>query len=374
MEAHGGVLCARGHAGHGRRGAQAYAIAAAALALTVYVEIFRNIPSVALLIFIVFALPDLNIVIDYEPSVILTLTLVCSAFTADYLRSGINTIPGSQIEAALSLGMRPLQIVSAVVLPQALRSVVQPMTSLLIALMLSTSLASQLPFPGRELTALVSKIANDSALGIAAFAVAATMYVVTGLLIAWAGAALERKCGYCDEPLSGGHSVCCARPPGPGRHQRGERDRRSRAAFAGGGHRVPLPFGRAARCPVLGILCLADDLELSCQGLLGTLASSAMAAVIALALGLVLLLGRLSRLRLMRWPSIAVIEFLRGTPTLLLIYVCFLVLPSVGIKLSTYWMLTLPIGLSTAAVVAEVYRAGVLAVPRGQTDAARSLG
>ncbi|EHN64082.1 glutamine-binding periplasmic protein [Comamonas testosteroni ATCC 11996] len=163
------------------------------LALTVYVEIFRNIPSVALLIFIVFALPDLNIVIDYEPSVILTLTLVCSAFTADYLRSGINTIPGSQIEAALSLGMRPLQIVSAVVLPQALRSVVQPMTSLLIALMLSTSLASQLPFPGRELTALVSKIANDSALGIAAFAVAATMYVLTGLLIAWAGAALEKK-------------------------------------------------------------------------------------------------------------------------------------------------------------------------------------
>ncbi len=162
-------------------------------ALSVYVEIFRNIPSVALLIFIVFALPDLNIVIDYEPSVILTLTLVCSAFTADYLRAGINTIPGSQIEAALSLGMRPLQIVSAVVLPQALRSVVQPMTSLLIALMLSTSLASQLPFPGRELTALVSKIANDSALGIAAFAVAAAMYVVTGLLIAWAGAVLEKK-------------------------------------------------------------------------------------------------------------------------------------------------------------------------------------
>ncbi len=162
------------------------------LALTVYVEIFRNIPSVALLIFIVFALPDLNIVIDYEPSVILTLTLVCSAFTADYLRSGINTIPGSQIEAA-----QPGHAAAADCfcrgLAAGLRSVVQPMTSLLIALMLSTSLASQLPFPGRELTALVSKIANDSALGIAAFAVAATMYVVTGLLIAWAGAALEKK-------------------------------------------------------------------------------------------------------------------------------------------------------------------------------------
>lgn len=110
------------------------------------------------------------------------------------------------------------------------------------------------------------------------------------------------------------------------------------------------------------------------KGLLGTLASAAMAAVIALSLGLVLLAGRLARTRLVRWPAVAAIEFLRGTPTLLLIYVCFLVLPSVGIKLSTYWMLTLPIGLSTAAVVAEVYRSGVLAVPRGQADAARSLG
>ena len=110
------------------------------------------------------------------------------------------------------------------------------------------------------------------------------------------------------------------------------------------------------------------------KGLLGTMASAAMAAVIALTLGLVLLVGRLARSRLVRWPSVAVIEFLRGTPTLLLIYVCFLVLPQVGIKLSTYWMLTLPVALSTAAVVAEVYRAGVLAVPRGQTEAARSLG
>lgn len=110
------------------------------------------------------------------------------------------------------------------------------------------------------------------------------------------------------------------------------------------------------------------------RGLLGTLASAAMAAAIALSVGLLLMLGRLAQPRLVRWPSIALIEFLRGTPTLLLIYVCFLVLPTAGIKLSTYWMLTLPIGLATAAVVAEVYRAGVLAVPRDQIEAARSLG
>ncbi|AVO32899.1 amino acid ABC transporter permease [Ottowia oryzae] len=162
-------------------------------ALTAYVEVFRNIPTVGLLIFIVFALPDLNVVLDYDTAVVLTLALVCSAFTADYLRSGINTVDSGQIEAALSLGMRPITVITAIVLPQALRTVVQPVTSLLIALMLSTSLASQVPFPGRELTALVSKIANESAAGIAAFAVAAALYVTTGLVIGWLGGLLERR-------------------------------------------------------------------------------------------------------------------------------------------------------------------------------------
>lgn len=161
--------------------------------LTAYVEVFRNIPSVVLLTFIVFALPDLQVVIDYEPSVILTLTLVCSAFTADYLRTGINTVARGQVEAARSLGMRPVVIIASVVLPQALRSVVQPMTSLLIALMLSTSLASQVPVPSRELTALVAKVANDSAAGISAFAVAAAIYLISGLLIAWVGSIVEKK-------------------------------------------------------------------------------------------------------------------------------------------------------------------------------------
>jgi ABC-type amino acid transport system permease subunit len=59
--------------------------------------------------------------------------------------------------------------------------------------MLSTSLASQVPLPGRELTALVARIANDSAAGISAFALATAMYLASGLLIAWAGATLDRK-------------------------------------------------------------------------------------------------------------------------------------------------------------------------------------
>ncbi len=109
------------------------------------------------------------------------------------------------------------------------------------------------------------------------------------------------------------------------------------------------------------------------SGLLGTLASAGMAALIALSVGLVFLGGRLSRFAPLRWVSVALIEFLRGVPSLLLIYFCFLILPPLGVKMSSYWMVTLPIGLGTAAVVAEVYRAGVLAVPKGQGEAAESL-
>ncbi|HTX74074.1 MAG TPA: amino acid ABC transporter permease [Rectinemataceae bacterium] len=109
------------------------------------------------------------------------------------------------------------------------------------------------------------------------------------------------------------------------------------------------------------------------SGLLGTLASAGMAAVIALTVGLVFMAGRLSRVGPIRWVAVVLIEFFRGVPSLLLIYFCFLILPPLGFKMSSYWMVTLPIGLNTAAVVAEVYRSGVLAVPRGQTEAAESL-
>jgi len=74
-----------------------------------------------------------------------------------------------------------------------LRAVVQPMTSLLIALMLSTAIASQVPVPDRELTGLVDKINSDSASGIVTFVLGALIYVASGLLLAWAGAWLDKK-------------------------------------------------------------------------------------------------------------------------------------------------------------------------------------
>ncbi len=121
-------------------------------------------------------------------------------------------------------------------------------------------------------------------------------------------------------------------------------------------------FGRASTWAFLG------------SGFLGTIQVALVAGAIALVLGLVLMLGRTSSLGPLALVSRVVIDFFRGVPSLLLIYFFFLVVPQYGIKLSSFWMITLPVGLAASGVLAEVFRAGVNAVPRGQVEAAMSLG
>ena len=110
------------------------------------------------------------------------------------------------------------------------------------------------------------------------------------------------------------------------------------------------------------------------EGFLGTLQVSLTAGAISLALGVLLMLGRVSTFKVLSVICRAVIEFFRGVPSLLLIYFFFLVIPQYGIKMSSFWMITLPVALAAAGVLAEVFRAGVNAVPKGQVEAAMSLG
>ncbi|WP_300768121.1 amino acid ABC transporter permease [uncultured Bifidobacterium sp.] len=162
-------------------------------AVSAYVELFRNIPVLCLLIFVVFALPEVGIVIDYEPCVVLTLVLVSSSFACDNLRTGINAIDPGQIEAARSLGLSFMGIVTSVVLPQALRNVVQPMVTLFISVIISSSTGALVPLAHTELTGLVSRINTTDAMGIPTFLIAALFYVATGLVIAGIGRIIERR-------------------------------------------------------------------------------------------------------------------------------------------------------------------------------------
>ena len=110
-----------------------------------YVQIFRNIPGAALLILLVYAMPYLNLVWPYFTCVLIATSLIPAAFCSEYLMAGMNTIAPGQIEAARSLGMTFFQTIKSVVLPQALRSSVLPLTNLLVATMLTAALASQVP-------------------------------------------------------------------------------------------------------------------------------------------------------------------------------------------------------------------------------------
>ncbi|BBA96914.1 putative polar amino acid ABC transporter inner membrane subunit [Actinacidiphila reveromycinica] len=96
--------------------------------------------------------------------------------------------------------------------------------------------------------------------------------------------------------------------------------------------------------------------------------------VIALPLGALLALGRLARTPLLRLPATVYVEVLRAVPLLLLIYACLFGLPGAGVHLGLFWQLVWPIVLTNAAVFAEIFRSGVRALPRGQSEAAYALG
>ena len=110
------------------------------------------------------------------------------------------------------------------------------------------------------------------------------------------------------------------------------------------------------------------------EGFLGTVKVALTSGAIALVLGVLLMLGRTSGIRPLEVVSRVIIDFFRGVPSLLLIYFFFLVVPQYGIKMSSFWMIALPVAFAASGVLAEVFRAGVNAVPKGQTEAALSIG
>lgn len=117
------------------------------------------------------------------------------------------------------------------------------------------------------------------------------------------------------------------------------------------------------------------------EGIRETFLISVVTVAVSFVAGLLLALGRLSTRRWIRWPSIAWIESIRALPVLLLI-VYFgikgssLFRPIFGpdFDLSRFWAGVLGLSLYTSAVLAEIIRAGILSLPRGQAEAARALG
>jgi glutamate transport system permease protein len=110
------------------------------------------------------------------------------------------------------------------------------------------------------------------------------------------------------------------------------------------------------------------------EGLKTTVEVSLVSMAGAMVLGTVLALARLARTRLMRWSVTLFVEFFRGLPLVLLIYFCALGLPSYGLSLSVFWYVAIGLTVYNGAVLGEIFRAGILSLDRGQTEAAYSLG
>ncbi|MBC6449100.1 amino acid ABC transporter permease [Actinokineospora xionganensis] len=143
-----------------------------------YIEIFRGLPALLVLMIIGFGLPiafdGLQFPLDPYDKVAIGLGLVAAAYMAETFRAGVQAVPPGQLEAARSLGMSHSRAMFSIVLPQAVRLVIPPLTNELIVLFKDSSLVSVIgiTLAGRELT----KLGSDEAIKVAN----STPFVVAG--------------------------------------------------------------------------------------------------------------------------------------------------------------------------------------------------
>lgn len=117
-----------------------------------------------------------------------------------------------------------------------------------------------------------------------------------------------------------------------------------------------------------------DLVEFLAKGLWANVKAALVAMALALVFGAVFALGRLSRNPLVRHPAAAVVEFFRALPQLLLILGAAIVMPRYGLELDTFVYLIVGLTLYQGSVLAEIFRAGILSLDRGQSEAACSVG
>lgn len=116
-------------------------------AARLYTDVLRSIPILVLLVLIYYALPFVGVRLSSFAAATTALSMVSSAYTAEILRAGIEAIPRGQSEAAAALGLGFVDTLRDVILPQALRIVVPPLTSNGINVLKDTALASVVAMP-----------------------------------------------------------------------------------------------------------------------------------------------------------------------------------------------------------------------------------
>ena len=146
-----------------------------------YVEVIRNTPLLVQLFLIFFGLPSLGLKLDVITASVLALTINLGAYTAEIVRAGFESIPKSQIEAGISLGLTGPQVFRHVVLLPALKNVYPSLTSQFVLMMLATSVVSQIS--AAELFHAGSIIQSRTFRDFEVYTVIAVLYLALSLLL-----------------------------------------------------------------------------------------------------------------------------------------------------------------------------------------------
>jgi len=131
---------------------------------------------------------------------------------------------------------------------------------------------------------------------------------------------------------------------------------------------------KAGTVPTREKQAISKFIPLILKGAVVTVILSCLSMALAIFAGFLLCIGKVYGIKPVRYFCNAYIEVIRGTPLLIQLYLLYYGLPNLGIQLNAFAAALLGLGLNYAAYEAEIYRAGLLSVPRGQDEAARSLG
>ena len=141
-----------------------------------YIEVIRNTPFLVQVLFIFFGLPTLGVSLSPNVAAVLALCLNLGAFSAEILRTGVESIPRGQFEAGAALGLSPLQTFRYIVLKPALRTIYPSLASQFVMLLLTTSIVSSIS--AEELTSVAQNIDSLTFRSFEVFIVAAALYLV----------------------------------------------------------------------------------------------------------------------------------------------------------------------------------------------------
>ncbi len=396
-----------------------------------YVEFFRNTPLLIQLFFWYFALPMglpegvRNALFDYNYEMVsatLALGIYTSAFMAEVIRAGIQSIPKGLLEASYSSGLSPFQTLSKIVLPLAFRAIIPPLGSEFLNNMKNSSLAmvvgvSELCWASQQIESLTFK-------GFEATTAATIIYLSLSLIIAGVLNLVNLKLQIIPKKSRTiGHTIadiffwpvltplaaisallsCCFRRKSDGFNLTSAQA--ARKAFLEKVTKIfTLIWKTVFIAFLLSVIVMAGiglsrfNFQVIWDNIgtliywrfpnggpneilwgLGGLSFSILMSVIAISasffIGLVVGVGRTSKNKLFLIPCTLYIELIRGNPLIMVIFWIYFFIPILtGAFLNVFWSATIALTVFTGAYLAEIVRSGIQNIPAGQFEAAMSTG